>query len=72
MPLVIGSLGGRHTHTHTHRHIDTQTHRHIHTLPGHYQFLETRRVPVHGLKLCKQVKDQILWKQVEDTAEGLL
>ena len=23
-------------------------------------------------KVCKQFRDQILWKQVEDTAQGLL
>ena len=23
-------------------------------------------------KVCKQIRDQIVWKQVEDTAQGLL
>ena len=23
-------------------------------------------------KVCKQIRDQMVWKQVEDTAEGLL
>ena len=38
MPLVIITLGGKHT--------DTQTH--IHRLHGQDQFLETRRVPATG------------------------
>ena len=29
MPLVINSLGGRHTHTHTHTHIHIHKHTHI-------------------------------------------
>ena len=28
MPLVINSLGGRHTHTHTHTHTNTHAYRH--------------------------------------------
>ena len=27
---------------------------------------------IESKKLCKQVRDQTVWKQVEDTAQGLL
>ena len=27
---------------------------------------------IESEKVCKQVRDQIVWKQVEDTAQGLL
>ena len=29
-------------------------------------------IGIKGEKLCKQVGDQIAWKQVEDNAQGLL
>ena len=29
-------------------------------------------IGIKGEKLCKQVRDQIVWKHVEGTAQGLL
>ena len=29
-------------------------------------------IEIESEKVCKQVRDQILWKQLEDTAQGLL
>ena len=31
-----------------------------------------KRIGIVSEKVCKQVRDQIVWKQVEDTAQGLL
>ena len=43
-PLVINSLGGRHTHTHTNKHTHTQTHTHI-QMSAQEQFQETSHAP---------------------------
>ena len=32
----------------------------------------TKRIGIESDKVCKQVRDQIVWKQAEDTAQGLL
>ena len=29
-------------------------------------------IGIESEKVCKQVRDQIVWKQVKDTAQGLL
>ena len=34
-------------------------------------FIE-KGIGIESEKVCKQVRDQIVWKQVEDTAQGLL
>ena len=31
-----------------------------------------KRIGIKSEKVCKQVMDQVVWKQVEDTAQGLL
>ena len=29
-------------------------------------------IGIESKKVCKQIRDQIVWKQVEDTAQGFL
>ena len=78
MPPVINNLRGGHTDKdtdkHTHAHMQTHTYRHLHR--NNFKELGMSRLPAGlcapSFKVCKQVRDQIVWKQVQDTAQGLL
>ena len=51
-PLVVYSLGGRHTHKHTHTQTQTHTHTHTHT---HIQiFVDSSNSKKPGAPVCGQ------------------
>ena len=62
MPLVINSLGGRHTYTHTHTH--THTHTYTHTLRT--RSISRNQAPVGLRPVCAWFKNVILINMATD------
>ena len=77
--LVINSLGGGHTNTHTNTHTDIRTgtilrnQAHASRRPARTWFKNAilkKGIGIKSEKVCIQVRDQIVWKQIEEQLKG--